>query len=165
MANQRNTRAQSEPLPNLINHSRKKVNSQSVFNASDIDENVNTKSTICDDFNKELLKHEINIDKWYHNLLIGKYFNKDGTNLCDDTILKRLSIEYQKAIRIKNIETMILIKTELMNHIPEQMFIHNFFMGDIYNQNKQQLNKLTPEISELSSEYIEVYSNAKQMID
>ena len=165
MSNQRNTKVQSQPLTNVVNQPRKKVNGQLVFTASDIDESVNTKSIICDDFNKELLKHEINIDKWYHNLLIGKYFNKDGTNVCDDTILKRLSIEYQKAIRIKNIETMILIKNELMNHIPEQMFIHNFFMGDIYNQNKLQLNKITPEISELSSEYIEVYSSAKQMID
>jgi len=165
MFNQRNTKGQSQPLTNVVNQPRKKVNGQPVFNASDIDENVNSKSVICDDFNKELLKHEINIDKWYHNLLIGKYFNKDGTNVCDDTILKRLSIEYQKAIRIKNIETMILIKNELMNHIPEQMFIHNFFMGDIYNQNKQQLNNLTPEISELASEYREVYSNAKQMIE
>ena len=165
MSNQRNTKGQSQPLTNAVNQCRKKVNSQSACNAVDIDDNVNTKSIICDDFNKELLKHEINIDKWYHNLLIGKYFNKDGTNVCDDTILKRLSIEYQKAIRIKNIETMILIKNELMNHIPEQMFIHNFFMGDIYNQNKQQLNNITPEISELSIEYREVYSNAKQMID
>ena len=165
MSNQRNTKVQSQPLTNVVNQPRKKVNGQLVFTASDIDESVNTKSIICDDFNKELLKHEINIDKWYHNLLIGKYFNKDGTNVCDDTILKRLSIEYQKAIRIKNIETMILIKNELMNHIPEQMFIHNFFMGDIYNQNKQQLNNLTPEISELASEYREVYSNAKQMIE
>jgi hypothetical protein len=165
MSNQRNTKVQSQPLTNVVNQPRKKVNGQLVFTASDIDESVNTKSIICDDFNKELLKHEINIDKWYHNLLIGKYFNKDGTNVCDDTILKRLSIEYQKAIRIKNIETMILIKNELMNHIPEQMFIHNFFMGDIYNQNKQQLNNLTPEISELASEYREVYNNAKQMIE
>jgi hypothetical protein len=149
----------------VSNPSRKKVNVQSNSNAVDVNDNINTKSIICDDFNKELLKHEINIEKWYHNLLIGKYFNKDGTNLCDDTILKRLSIEYQKAIRVKNIETMILIKNELMNHMPEQMFIHNFFMGEIYNQNKQQLNAISQDIIELSNEYRQVYQNAKQIID
>jgi hypothetical protein len=97
--------------------------------------------------------------------LIGKYFNKDGTNLCDDTILKRLSIEYQKAIRGKNIETMILIKNELMNHMPEQIFIHNFFMGEIYNQNKQQLNAISQDIIDLSNDYKKVYQNAKQIIE
>jgi hypothetical protein len=165
MSNQRNTKAPTQTLSSVSNPSRKKVNVQSNSNAVDVNDNINTKSIICDDFNKELLKHEINIEKWYHNLLIGKYFNKDGTNLCDDTILKRLSIEYQKAIRVKNIETMILIKNELMNHMPEQMFIHNFFMGEIYNQNKQQLNAISQDIIELSNEYRQVYQNAKQIID
>jgi hypothetical protein len=164
MSNQRNTKTLPQPA-NISIQARKKINVFPGNGSLDNEENVNTKSIICDDFNKELLKHEINIEKWYHNLLIGKYYNKDGTNLCDDTILKRLSIEYQKAIRVKNIETMILIKNELMNHMPEQMFIHNFFMGDIYNQNKQQLNSLTPEMIELSNEYREVYRNAKHVIE
>ena len=164
MSNQRNTKTLPQPA-NISIQSRKKINVFPGNGSLDNEENLNTKSIICDDFNKELLKHEINIEKWYHNLLIGKYYNKDGTNLCDDTILKRLSIEYQKAIRVKNIETMILIKNELMNHMPEQMFIHNFFMGDIYNQNKQQLNSLTQEIIELSNEYREVYHNAKLVIE
>jgi hypothetical protein len=165
MSNQRNTKTPTQTLSNVSNQSRKKVNSQSNSNAVDVNDNINTKSVICDDFNKELLKHEINIEKWYHNLLIGKYFNKDGTNLCDDTILKRLSIEYQKAIRGKNIETMILIKNELMNHMPEQIFIHNFFMGEIYNQNKQQLNAISQDIIDLSNDYKKVYQNAKQIIE
>ena len=156
MSNQRNTKAPMQPLSSVSNQTRKKVNVQSTSNIIDIDDNINTKSVICDDFNKELLKHEINI---------GKYFNKDGTNLCDDTILKRLSIEYQKAIRVKNIETIVLIKNELMNHMPEQMFIHNFFMGEVYNQNKQQLNAISQDIVEVSNEYKEVYQNAKQIID
>jgi hypothetical protein len=163
MLNQRNTK--TLPLfPNASIHSKKKTAVISGIVSNDNDDNLNTKSVICDEFTKELLKHDINTEKWYHNLLVGKYFNKDGTNLCDDTILKRLSIEYQKAIRVKNIETMILIKNELMNHIPEQKFIHNFFMGDIYNQNKQQLNTLTPEMTNLSNEYKEVYNNVKQII-
>ena len=164
MSNQRNTKI-PHPVINIPVQSRKKANGVSGSGFIDNDENLNIKSIVCDDFSKELLKHEINIEKWYHNLLIGKYYNKDGTNLCDDTILKRLSIEYQKAIRIKNIETMILIKNELMNHIPEQTFIHNFLMGDIYNQNKQQLTNLTSEMTELSNEYQELYKNAKQIIE
>lgn len=164
MSNQRNTKT----LPIFTNssiQSKKKIGGIQIGGSNDNEENLNTKSVICDEFVKELLKHEINTEKWYHNLLIGKYYNCDGTNLCDDTILKRLSIEYQKAIRVKNIETMILIKNELMNHIPEQKFIHNFFMGDIYNQNKQQLSTLTPEMTSLSNEYKEVYQNAKQIIE
>jgi hypothetical protein len=164
MSNQRNTKI-PQPVINLPVLPRKKVNGLPGNSVNDNDENLNIKSVVCDDFNKELLKHEINIEKWYHNLLIGKYYNKDGTNLCDDTILKRLSIEYQKAIRVKNIETMILIKNELMNHIPEQTFIHNFLMGDIYNQNKQQLISLTSEMTELSNEYQEIYKNAKRIIE
>lgn len=164
MSNQRNTKI-PQPVINIAVQPRKKVNSLQGSGIIDNDENINIKSIVCDDFSKELLKHEINIEKWYHNLLIGKYYNKDGTNLCDDTILKRLSIEYQKAIRIKNIETMILIKNELMNHIPEQTFIHNFLMGDIYNQNKQQLTNLTSEMTALSNEYQELYKNAKQIIE
>jgi hypothetical protein len=164
MSNQRNTKI-PQPVINIAVQPRKKINGFQGSGFIDNDENLNIKSIVCDDFSKELLKHEINIEKWYHNLLIGKYYNKDGTNLCDDTILKRLSIEYQKAIRVKNIETMILIKNELMNHIPEQTFIHNFLMGDIYNQNKQQLTNLTSEMTELSNEYQEVYKNAKQIIE
>ena len=164
MSNQRNTKIPQQAI-NIAVQPRKKINSFQGSGFIDNDDNLNTKSIVCDDFSKELLKHEINIEKWYHNLLIGKYYNKDGTNLCDDTILKRLSIEYQKAIRVKNIETMILIKNELMNHIPEQTFIHNFLMGDIYNQNKQQLTNLTSEMTELSNEYQEVYKNAKQIIE
>jgi hypothetical protein len=164
MSNQRNTKISTQPT-NVFVQTRKKINVLQGNTPLENEENVNTKSIICDDFNKELIKHEINIEKWYHNLLIGKYYTKEGTNICDDTILKRLSIEYQKAIRVKNIETMILIKNELMNHMPEQMFIHNFFMGEVYNQNKQPLNSLTPEMLELSNEYKEVFRNAKQIID
>ena len=164
MSNQRNIKTPQQTSTVSI-QPRKKVNVSLPIGTTENDENTTTKSVICDDFNKELLKHEINIEKWYHNLLIGKYFNKDGTNLCDDAILKRLSVEYQKAIRVKNIETMILIKTELMNHMPEQMFIHNFFMGDIFGQNKQQLNTVSQDLAEISNEYKEVYRNAKQIID
>lgn len=162
MSNQRNTKTPQQTV-NVSIQTRKKINLCN--GAIDTDENLNTKSIICDDFNKELLKHEINTEKWYHNLLIGKYFNKDGTNFCDDAILKRLSIEYQKALRVKNIETIVLIKNELMNHMPEQMFIHNFFMGEVYNQNKQQLNTISQDIVELSNDYKEVYKNAKQIIE
>ena len=97
--------------------------------------------------------------------LIGNYYNKDGANLNDETILKRLSIEYQKAIRLKNIETMILIKNEMLNHIPEQVFIHKFFMGEIYDQNKQQLNTITPETRELSNDYKNTYNQATNIIN
>ena len=75
MSNQRNTKT----LPLSANSSiqcKKKIANISDNLLNDNEENINTKSVICDEFLKELLKHDINTEKWYHNLLIGKYYEK-----------------------------------------------------------------------------------------
>ena len=167
MYNQRNIAISNNHTANNHNANNNQFRKKNTFANNPIEEPPSIKSVVplADDFNKELLKYEINTEKWYHNLLIGNYYNKDGANLNDETILKRLSIEYQKAIRLKNIETMILIKNEMLNHIPEQVFIHKFFMGEIYDQNKQQLNTITPETRELSNDYKNTYNQATNIIN
>ena len=53
MPNKRNTKALMQPLSSVSNQSRKKVIFQCTSNVIDIDDNINTKSIICYDFNKD----------------------------------------------------------------------------------------------------------------
>jgi hypothetical protein len=83
--------------------------------------------------------------------------------ISDDVILKRLALEYQKSLHNRTIESMVLIKNELFNHIPEQVWIHMYLTGQIFDQNGKQLNKSNPEIENLSVEYSNVYNRAKSV--
>jgi hypothetical protein len=118
---------------------------------------------ICDEFKRELAKNDICIDKWYHKLLNGCYFKSNGSIYHDDDILKRLSAEYQKAIHIRNIDSMLLIKNELLNHFPEQLWIHKYLSGQVYNASGHALNKINPEIESLSKEYMQIYEKIKDI--
>ena len=120
-----------------------------------------TKVVINDEFKKELAKNDIIIDKWYHKLLTGHYFKDSGVFFHDDVILKRLANEYQKSLYNKSIEPMILIKNELFNHLPEQVWIHMYLTGQIFDHTGKQLNKNSRELEALSLEYQNVYNRAK----
>jgi hypothetical protein len=114
-----------------------------------------------DEFAQELLKHDINITKWYHILLMGNYFNKNGElYYVDDPIIKKLAHEYTKAYSAQNVETLILIKNELTNHLPEQVWIHRFFSGNVYDKAGNQLCFQTPEMKTVSDAYNRAYTEA-----
>jgi hypothetical protein len=121
------------------------------------------KLNINDEFKKELAKNDIMVDKWYHKVLTGQYFKQGGVFFYDDDILKRLSIEYQKALHNRNIETMLLIRNELFNHLPEQLWIHMYLTGQVFDQNGKQLNKTSQELEVLSLEYSNVYNRVKNV--
>ena len=121
------------------------------------------KVNITEEFKKELGKHDIMIDKWYHKLLTGQYFKENGVFFHDDVILKRLALEYQKSLYNRAIESMLLIKNELFNHLPEQVWIHMYLTGQIFDQNGKQLNRSNPDIEKLSAEYSNVYNRAKSV--
>jgi hypothetical protein len=118
-------------------------------------------SIISEEFRKELMKCDIQITKWYHKVLMGQYYKPDGTMFYEDSILKRLAIEYQKSMHIKNIDAIILIKNEFMNHLTEQMWIHQYMMGRVYDAQGTPLNKSSPDIAALSVEYIQLYDKMK----
>jgi hypothetical protein len=158
MSSQRNNKTYpNSPLP-----TPKRVPLRKPMGSSELDENSVSKLVINDDLNKELLKHDINIEKWYHLLLVGQYYNKDGGVYYEDPILKRLAVEYQKAVRIKNIETMVLIKNELMNHFPEQLWIHKYFMGEVCGPDGRPLIQTKPELEIVANEYQTIYNKARQ---
>jgi len=121
------------------------------------------KVNINDELKKELNKHDICVDKWYHKLLTGQYFKDNGVFYNDDVILKRLAIEYQRSLYNRNIESMVLIKNELLNHLPEQVWIHKYLIGEVYDNQGKQLNKSNPDIQKLSNEYVIVYNRAKSV--
>jgi hypothetical protein len=118
-------------------------------------------STMNEEFRKELIKCDIHTSKWYHKVLMGQYYKPDGTLFYEDSILKRLAIEYQKSIHIKNIDAIILIKNEFMNHLTEQTWIHNYMMGRVYDAQGTPLNKSSPDIAALSEAYIQLYEKMK----
>lgn len=118
-------------------------------------------SIISEEFRKELMKCDIVTTKWYHKVLMGHYYKSDGTLFYEDSILKRLAIEYQKSIHIKNIDAIILIKNELMNHFTEQTWIHQYMMGYVYDAQGTPLNKISPDVSALSETYIQLYNKLK----
>jgi len=120
---------------------------------------------ICEEFKRELAKNDICVDKWYHKLLIGYYYKSNSSFLLDDDILKRLAIEYQKAINNRNIDSMLLIKNELFNHFPEQLWIHRYLTGQVYDASGKALNTITPEIEALSNEYMQIYDRIKDIKD
>ena len=121
----------------------------------------NTSFTISEEFRKELVKCDIQTTKWYHKVLTGQYYKPDGTLFYEDSILKRLAIEYQKSMHIKNIDAIILIKNEFMNHLSEQMWIHQYMVGRVYDAHGIPLNKSSPDISALSDAYIQLYDKLK----
>ena len=118
-------------------------------------------STISEEFRKELIKCDIYTTKWYHKILMGQYYKPDGTLFYEDTFLKRLANEYQKSIHIKNIDAIILIKNEFMNHLTEQTWIHNYMMGHVYDAQGTPLNKSSPDIAALSEAYSQLYEKMK----
>lgn len=118
-------------------------------------------SLVSEEFRKELMKCDIVITKWYHKVLMGHYYKSDGTLFYEDSILKRLAIEYQKSVHIRNIDAIILIKNEFMNHLTEQTWIHQYMMGFVYDAQGTPLNKISPDISLLSDTYIQLYDKMK----
>jgi hypothetical protein len=127
------------------------------------DVSFNLRPSLSDELKRELLKNEIFIEKWYHKLLMGNFMKSNGSFLSDDSTLKRLAAEYQKALHIRNIDAMVLIRNELFNHLPEQMWIHMYLTGQVLDQNGKPLNKLNQDIEQLSQEYIKVYERAKDV--
>jgi hypothetical protein len=144
------------------NYSQKKQNN---YYGKKTDDYVifNNKININDELKKELSKNDIQIDKWYHKLLTGQYFKEGGVFFFDDGILKRLATEYQKALHNRNMDTMLLIRNELFNHIPEQLWIHMYLTGKVLDPSGKQLNKSNPELEALSVEYSNVYNRARQV--
>jgi hypothetical protein len=128
------------------------------------EDTVSTNSSIIsEEFRKELIKCDIYTTKWYHKVLMGHYYKSDGTLFYEDSILKRLAIEYQKSIHIKNIDAIILIKNEFMNHLTEQTWIHQYMTGCVYDAQGTPLNKSSPDISVLSETYIQLYNKMKNI--
>jgi hypothetical protein len=127
--------------------------------------NEEVQKVLCEEFKRELAKNDICVEKWYHKLLTGCYFKSNGSFFLDDDILKRLSIEYQKAINIRNIDTMLLIKNELFNHLPEQLWIHKYLTGQVFDSTGKSLNKTNPDIEALSKEYAQIYDRIKDIKD
>ena len=117
---------------------------------------------ITDDFKKELTKNDINVNKWYHKLLTGQYYKSNGAYFYEEPILKRLANEYQKAIHMKNIDTLVLIKNELLNHIPEPVWIFKYLNGDVCDNQGKSLSKINTDLENLSKEYLQIYSQAKE---
>jgi hypothetical protein len=144
------------------NYSQKRQNN---YHGKKTDDYVifNNKININDELKKELSKNDIQIDKWYHKLLTGQYFKEGGVFFFDDGILKRLATEYQKALHNRNMDTMLLIRNELFNHIPEQLWIHMYLTGKVLDPLGKQLNKSSPELEALSVEYSNVYNRARQV--
>lgn len=141
------------------NYPQKKLNNYYQKRPDELLINYN-KQQINDELKRELAKNDIVIDKWYHKLLMGQYYKEGGVFFCDDGILKRLASEYQKALHMRNIDTMVLIKNELFNHLPEQLWIHMYLSGGVYDNNGNQLCKTSPDLEQLSTEYMNVYRRA-----
>jgi hypothetical protein len=116
------------------------------------------KIIISDELKKELIKNDISIDKWYHKLMMGYYYNNEGILLNNEPILKRLSNEYQKALYLKNIDSVVLIKNELFNHMPEQVWIHTYLTGHVCNSKGVALNTESADLIQLSKEYMDIYN-------
>ena len=127
------------------------------------DVSFNPRPSINDELKRELSKNEIFIEKWYHKLLMGHFMKGPGSFLSDDSTLKRLATEYQKALHCRNIDAMVLIRNELFNHLPEQMWIHMYLTGQVCDLNGKPLNKSSQSIEQLSQEYINVYQRAKDV--
>jgi len=126
------------------------------------DDSVSNRIIVSDDFRKELFKNDINVDKWYHKLLTGQFYKSNGAYFYEEPILKRLANEYQKALHIKNIDTLVLIKNELFNHLPEPVWIYKYLNGDVCDAQGKSYSKINGEIEAFSSEFIDVYNRAKE---
>ena len=116
------------------------------------------KIIITEELKKELLKNDVSTDKWYHKLLMGNYYTNDGVLLNNEPILKRLSNEYQKALYLKSIDSVVLIKNELLNHMPEQVWIHKYLTGHVCNNKGIPFNTESADLIQLSKEYMDIYN-------
>lgn len=157
--------------------------------SSESDPTTSSKFAISDDLKRELGKHDIIVDKWYHKLLMGQYYNASGmyyyetehgeacwgehgnahrTSSLYSTmevsneipILKKLALEYQRSLTTRNITNMVLIRNELYNHLPEQLWIHHYLTGDVYDAQGKPLNRANPDIETLSKQYVELYRSS-----
>ena len=166
------------------------VSAYSSSHTSSESESYSSKISVNDDLRRELGKHDIQVDKWYHKLLTGQYYNSSGmyyyesehtmdgcwsghtprTNTMYSTmeisneipILKKLAMEYQRSLSNKNIPNLVLIRNELLNHLPEQLWIHNYLTGDVYDANGKPLNRVNPEMEELAKQYSQIYHSSVQ---
>jgi len=77
-------------------------------------------------------------------------------------ILKKLAMEYQRSLSNKNISNLVLLRNELFNHLPEQLWIHNYLSGDVYDANGTPLNRSNPDIERLSKQYNDIYQSSVQ---
>ena len=118
------------------------------------------KIIITEELKKELLKNDVSTDKWYHKLLMGTYYSNDGVLLNNEPILKRLSNEYQKALYLKSIDSVVLIKNELLNYMPEQVWIHKYLNGHVCDNKGNPFNMESPDLIQLSKEYIDIYNKS-----
>jgi len=119
--------------------------------------------TMNDDFAKELLKNDIDIEKWYHKLLTGNYYDKNGDVFYKQyPIIAKLASEYSKAMNSKSVNSMLLVKRELFNHINEQKWIHEYLSGNIFDKNSVPLVNSSQHLIELSKRYMEIYDSAVQ---
>ena len=116
------------------------------------------KIIITDELKRELSKNDISVDKWYHKLMMGQYYGNDGVLINNEPILKRLSNEYQKALYLKSIDSVVLIKNELLNHMPEQVWIHTYLTGHVCNNKGVPLNNESSDLIHLSKEYMDIYN-------
>ena len=130
-------------------------------NRRNFDDNQSQKLVITDDFRKELSKSDILVDKWYHKLLTGQYYKSNGAFFYEEPILKRLANEYQKALHMRNLDALVLIKNELYNHLPEPQWIYKYLSGEICDQSGKPLSQTNNDIVQLAKEYMEVYNRAR----
>lgn len=160
--------------------------SSHTMSVSSSESDQSSKISVNDDLRRELGKHDIQVDKWYHKLLTGHYYNAGGmyyyesdgswgngvsrTSTMYSTmevsneipILKKLAMEYQRSLSNKNIANLVLLRNELFNHLPEQLWIHNYLSGDVYDANGTPLNRSNPDIERLSKQYNDIYQSSVQ---
>jgi hypothetical protein len=111
-----------------------------------------TEIVISDDYKNNLLKSGINIEKWYHKLCTCQYFDENQNFDFNDEIIKNLIYEYQLALKSKNINALIIIKTELCEN--EDYWLKELLTGNIYNEKKVKVVDQCKSTIELSERYI-----------
>lgn len=127
------------------------------------DDNSSDKIVISEEFKKTILKYNIDTTKWYHKLLTGQYYRKD-MSVYEDTILKRLSAEYQRALHMRLVDALVLIKGELMNYLPEESWIHKYLSGEVCDKNGTPLNQSSKDVEKLSEEYMKIYEKSRELL-
>ena len=96
---------------------------------------------IAEDYNLLLIKNGIDTEKWYHKLLTDQYFDREGNLLFnDDEKIKKMKLDYQKSIKLKNISILNLIRNELLGYKQDQDILKLFIDGNICNINRIPIN-------------------------